>query len=59
LPVRQLRITRREIKQVYNKYKPKKRDLPPPKSFELDDRFLDFVDLLDPLATPILAQKGA
>jgi hypothetical protein len=57
LPLRHLRINRREIKQVYNKYK--KRDLPPPKPFEPDDRFLDFVDVLDPLATPILAQKGA
>lgn len=59
LPARQLRINRREVKQVYNKYKPKKRDLPPPKPFEPDDRFLDFVDLLDPLAAPILTQKGA
>ena len=59
LPPRRLRITRREVKQVYNKYKPKKRDLPPPKPFEPDDRFLDFVDLLDPLAAPSLAQKEA
>jgi hypothetical protein len=59
LPPRQLRINRREVKQVYNKYKPKKRDLPPPKPFEPDDRFLDFVDLLDPLAAPILTRKGA
>jgi hypothetical protein len=59
LPERRLRINRREVKQVYNKYKPKKRDLPPPKPFELDERFLDFVDLLDPLATAILAEKGA
>ncbi len=59
LPPRQLRINRREVKQVYNKYKPKKRDLPAPKPFEPHERFLDFVDLLDPLATPILAQKGA
>jgi hypothetical protein len=58
LPLRRLRINRREVKQVYNMYKPKKRDLPPPKPFEPDDCFLDFVDLLDPLATPILAQKG-
>jgi hypothetical protein len=59
LPKRHLRINRREVKQVYNKYKPKKRDLPPPKAFEPEDRFLDFVDLLDPLATPVLAQEGA
>ena len=30
LPARHLRVNRREVKQVYNKYKPKKRDLPPP-----------------------------
>ncbi len=34
LPVRRLRINRREVKQVYNKYKPKQRDVPPPKPFE-------------------------
>ncbi|MBV9710947.1 MAG: transposase, partial [Ktedonobacteraceae bacterium] len=59
LPHRHLRINRREVKQVYNKYKPKKRDLPPPSPFEPDDRFLDFVDLLDPLATPAFLKKGA
>jgi hypothetical protein len=59
LPERRLRINRREVKQVYNKYKPKKRDLPPPKPFEPDERFLDFVDLLDPLTTAIVAQTGA
>lgn len=59
LPERHLRINRREIKQIYNKYPPKKRDLPPPKPFEPDERFLDFVDLLDPLAPSLLAQKGA
>lgn len=59
LPPRQLRFNRREVKQVYNKYKPKKRDLPAPKPFEPHDRFLDFVDLLDPLATPLLTLKGA
>jgi hypothetical protein len=53
LPERRLRINRREVKQVYNKYKPKKRDLPPPKPFEPDERFLDFVDLLDPLVAPM------
>jgi Transposase DDE domain/Insertion element 4 transposase N-terminal len=50
LPVRRLRINRREIKQIYNKYKPKKRQLPPPAPFDPEDQFLDFVDLLDPLA---------
>jgi Transposase DDE domain/Insertion element 4 transposase N-terminal len=50
LPARRLRINRREVKQVYNKYKPKKRQLPPPEPFELEEQFLDFVDLLDPLA---------
>jgi Transposase DDE domain/Insertion element 4 transposase N-terminal len=50
LPMRVLRINRREVKQVYNKHKPKKRDVPPPAPFEPGERFLDFVDLLDPLA---------
>ncbi len=50
LPVRRLRVNRREVKQVYNKYKPKKRQLPPPEPFEPEDQFLDFVQLLDPLA---------
>jgi hypothetical protein len=59
LPPRTLRINRREVKQVYNKYKPKKRNLPPPDPFKPDDRFLDFVALLDPLAPPVLTQKGA
>lgn len=59
LPRRSLRINRREIKQVYNKYKPKKRDLPAPQPFEPHERFLDFVDLLDPLVTSIRHQKGA
>lgn len=52
LPARRLRINRREVKQVYNKYKPKKRNVPPPKPFEPDEHFLDFVQLLDPLAPP-------
>lgn len=59
LPERRLRINRREVKQVYTKYKPKKRHLPPPKPFEPDAHFLDFVDLLDPLCTSLLAKKGA
>lgn len=50
LPPRRLRINRREIKQIYSKYKPKKRSLPPPAPFEPDEQFLDFVALLDPLA---------
>jgi Transposase DDE domain/Insertion element 4 transposase N-terminal len=50
LPVRHLRINRRELKQIYSKYKPKKRQVPPPKPFEPDEQFLDFVELLDPLA---------
>ena len=59
LPARRLRINRREVKQVYNKYKPKKRTVPPPEPFEPDDQFLDFVDLLDPLAPVVTAEKGA
>ena len=50
LPARRLRINRREVKQVYSKYKPKKRQLPPPTPFAPEDQFLDFVALLDPLA---------
>ena len=54
LPVRRLRINRREVKQVYNKYKPKKRQMPPPEPFDPEDQFLDFVELLDPLASELL-----
>jgi Transposase DDE domain len=54
LPARRLRINRREIKQVYNKYKPKKRLLPPPEPFDPQEQFLDFVELLDPLAPALL-----
>lgn len=50
LPARRLRINRREIKQIYHKYKPKKRQVPPPEPFEPGEQFLDFVELLDPLA---------
>jgi hypothetical protein len=56
LPERRLRINRREVKQVYNKYKPKKRNQPPPEPFEPGDRFLDFVELLDPLALDLSRQ---
>jgi hypothetical protein len=54
LPARRLRINRREVKQIYNKYKPKKRQLPPPAPFEPEEQFLDFVDLLDPLKMDLL-----
>ena len=57
LPVRVLRINRREVKQVYNKYKPKKRDLPPPEPFGPEEHFLDFVETFDPLA--LLPTGGA
>ena len=50
LPPRRLRINRRELKQIYHKYKPKKRGIPPPEPFEPGEQFLDFVELLDPLA---------
>jgi DDE family transposase len=58
LPPRRLRINRREVKQVYNKYKPKKRHLPPPVPFEPEQQFLDFVELLDPLASLATAERG-
>ncbi len=54
LPVRRLRFNRREVKQVYNKYKPKKRQMPPPEPFDPEEQFLDFVELLDPLASELL-----
>src|SRR5260221_7960123 len=57
LPVRRLRVNRREGKQVYNKYKPKKRQVPPPEPFEPEDQFLYFVQLLDPLA-PQSSERG-
>jgi len=58
LPARPLRINRREIKQIYHKYKPKKRQVPPPDPFNPGDQFLDFVDVLDPLA-PALPVGGS
>jgi hypothetical protein len=45
LPAKHLRINRREIKQVYNKHKPKKRNVPPPEPFLPHERFEDFVVL--------------
>src|SRR2546421_6576242 len=39
LPMRRLRINRREIKQIYHKYKPKKRGIPPPEPFEPGEQF--------------------
>jgi Transposase DDE domain/Insertion element 4 transposase N-terminal len=53
LPARRLRINRRELKQIYHKYKPKKQGVPAPIPFEPEQQFLDFVELLDPLA-PVL-----
>jgi Transposase DDE domain len=58
LPPRRLRINRREIKQIYHKYKPKKRGVPPPEPFKPEEQFLDFVQLLDPFAS-VLAGGGA
>ncbi|MDQ6659499.1 MAG: transposase [Chloroflexota bacterium] len=55
LPARQLRINRREVKQVYNKYKPKKRDVLTPEPFKPHEQFLDFVKLFEPLTD----EKGA
>ena len=46
LPQRRLRINRRELKQVYHKYKPKKRQVPPPEPFQPGERFEDFVLVL-------------
>jgi len=58
LPARLLRVNRREVKQVYNKHKPKKRYLPPPEPFEPGQRFEDFVQMVDPLApSPLPAQE--
>src|SRR5947209_10218611 len=54
LPPRRLRINRREVKQIYNKYKPNNRQLPPPAPFDPQEHFLDFVDLLDPHASELL-----
>jgi Transposase DDE domain len=57
LPERRLRINRRELKQVSHKYKPKKRDVPPPKPFEPGQRFLDFVVIVvRPQGSQLLAE---
>ena len=57
LPARYLRINRREIKQVYKKYKPKKRDVPPPQPFAPGERFEDFVVIVvRPQGSKLLAQ---
>src|SRR5216683_1855483 len=57
LAERHLRINRREIKQVYHKYKPKKRDVPPPKPFEPRERFEDFVVIVvRPQGSKLLAE---
>jgi Transposase DDE domain/Insertion element 4 transposase N-terminal len=58
LPERHLRVNRREVKQIYCKYKPKKRQLPPPAPFEPQEQFLDFVELLDPLAAVATTGTG-
>ena len=57
LPERRLRINRRELKQIYHKYKPKQRDVPPPKSFEPGERFEEFVVIVvRPLGSKQLAE---
>jgi hypothetical protein len=57
LPERRLRINRRELKHIYHKSKPKKRDVPPPKPFEPGERFLDFVVIVvRPQGSKLLAE---
>src|SRR5260370_31582854 len=51
LTARLLRVNRREVKHVYNNYKPNKRNLSPPEPFQPRHRFDDFVDMVSPLAT--------
>lgn len=58
VPERHLRVNRREVKQVYCKYKPKKRQVPPPAPFEPQEQFLDFVELLDPLTAVATTGTG-
>src|SRR6266851_2196409 len=52
------RVNRREVKQVYNKYKPKKRHLPPSQPFEPHEQFLDFVVVLVSLTSLATAEGG-
>ncbi len=57
LPQRRLRINRRELKQVYQKCKPKKRDVPPPQPFAPGERFEEFVVIVvRPLGSKQLAE---
>jgi hypothetical protein len=57
LPERRLRINRREIKQIYKKYKPKKRDVPPSKPFEPGKRFEECVVIVvRPQGSKLLAE---
>jgi hypothetical protein len=57
VPERHLRINRREIKQVYKKYKPKKRDSPAPKPFAPGERFENFVVIVvRPQGSKLLAE---
>ena len=57
LPPRSLRINRRELKQVYRKYKPKKRDVAPPRPFEPGERFAGFVlVMVRPQGSKLLAE---
>ncbi len=59
VPERRLRINRRELKQVYHKYKPKKRDVPPPKPFAPGERFEDFVVIVvRPQGSKVLAEAA-
>ena len=57
LPERHLRINRREIKQVYNKHKPKKRGVPPPEPFQAHERFEDFVVVQFRYSLPVSKQE--
>src|SRR5258708_12755718 len=53
LPPRLLRVNRREVKQAYNRHKPKNRNLPPPAPFLPYHRFKNFVQMVDPLLPPL------
>ena len=57
LPQRRLRINRREIKQIWKKYQPKKRDVPPPKPFAPGMRFEECVVIVvRPQGSKLLAE---